>query len=155
MIWPALAWEVMRLAVCTAAPNISRSSVTTDPKWQPTRIATLTPSATDLRVIGNLLLHLTRSTDRIIGRRKGRHDLIAHGLNDRTTVLIGGLFHDLDALLDGFPREIIPHGLVELRTAHNICEQDGEMGVFADAFYVTDHRKINNSGPNVTQEFGL
>ena len=40
MIWPALAWLVMRLAVCTAEPKISRFSRTTGPKLQPMRIAT-------------------------------------------------------------------------------------------------------------------
>ena len=41
---PALAWLVMRLAVCTVAPNTSRFSSTTGPKWQPMRIATGWPS---------------------------------------------------------------------------------------------------------------
>ena len=31
MIWPALAWLVMRFAVCTAPPKISRFSSTTRP----------------------------------------------------------------------------------------------------------------------------
>jgi hypothetical protein len=40
MICPALAWLVMRFAVCTVAPKTSRLSSTTGPKWHPTRIAT-------------------------------------------------------------------------------------------------------------------
>ena len=40
MICPALAWLVMRLAVCTAAPKTSRFSSITGPKWQPMRMAT-------------------------------------------------------------------------------------------------------------------
>ena len=44
MICPALAWLVMRLAVCTVAPNTSRFSSITGPKWQPMRIATGWPS---------------------------------------------------------------------------------------------------------------
>ncbi len=44
MICPALAWLVMRLAVCTLAPNTSRASSTTGPKWQPMRMATCWPS---------------------------------------------------------------------------------------------------------------
>ena len=42
-IWPALAWLVMRFAVCTDAPKMSRFSSTTEPKWQPMRIATCWP----------------------------------------------------------------------------------------------------------------
>jgi hypothetical protein len=40
MICRALAWLVIRFAVCTAEPKMSRCSCTTPPKWQPTRIAT-------------------------------------------------------------------------------------------------------------------
>ncbi len=40
MIWPALAWLVMRFAVCTVEPNTSRFSTTTGPAWQPMRMAT-------------------------------------------------------------------------------------------------------------------
>ena len=43
MIWPAFAWLVIRFAVCTVAPNTSRASSTTGPKWQPMRIATRVP----------------------------------------------------------------------------------------------------------------
>jgi len=41
--WPALAWLVMRFAVCTVAPKMSLFSSTTGPKWQPMRIATCWP----------------------------------------------------------------------------------------------------------------
>ena len=44
MICPALAWLVMRFAVCTAEPKISRFSRTTGPKLQPMRIATVCSS---------------------------------------------------------------------------------------------------------------
>jgi hypothetical protein len=40
MICPALAWLVMRFAVCTVEPNTSRFSTTTGPAWQPMRMAT-------------------------------------------------------------------------------------------------------------------
>ncbi len=44
MIWPAFAWLVMRFAVCTAEPKISRFSTTTGPKLQPIRMATVCSS---------------------------------------------------------------------------------------------------------------
>src|SRR2546429_2992881 len=37
-----------------------------------------------LRVRGDLLLHLRRGVQRGVGARKGGHDLIAHGLDDRS-----------------------------------------------------------------------
>jgi hypothetical protein len=44
MIWPALAWLVIRFAVCTAEPKMSRFSRTTGPKLQPMRMATVCSS---------------------------------------------------------------------------------------------------------------
>ena len=88
MIWPAFAWLVMRLAVCTVAPNTSRFSSTTGPKWQPMRIATACPSTLSCGVYRNLLLHLRGGIERVVRRRERRHDLVAHRLDDRALVLL-------------------------------------------------------------------
>ena len=45
----------------------------------------------------DLLLHLGGGVQGVVGGREGRHDLIAHGLDDGAMVLVGGSPHHLDA----------------------------------------------------------
>jgi len=45
MIWPALAWLVMRFAVCTLAPKHVAVLEHHGPEWQPMRIAMGWPSS--------------------------------------------------------------------------------------------------------------
>ena len=70
MIWPAFAWLVMRLAVCTAEPKISRFSSTTGPKLQPMRIATGCSVDLELGVQDDLLLHLRGGVQGIVRGRE-------------------------------------------------------------------------------------
>ena len=55
----------------------------------------------------NALLHLTRGIERVIGGRKGRHDLIANGLYDRTVVLLGRGAHHVNADCDHAARTLV------------------------------------------------
>ncbi len=133
MICMALAWLVMRLAVCTVAPNTSRFSSTTGPKWQPMRKATGWPSTFELRMAGDLLLHLRGGVERLVGVGEGRHDLIAHGLDDRALVLLGRGSHDIDADGHHVPGPQVAHQLIEPCGTHDVSEQNGQLDIFSHA----------------------
>ena len=126
MIWPALAWLVMRFAVCTAEPKMSRFSSTTGPKLQPMRMATVLLVDLERGMQGDLLLHLRGGVQRIVGRREGRHDLIAHGLDDGAAVLLGGRAHHLDADADHVAGAQIAQQFIQLGAADHVGKHDRE-----------------------------
>ena len=133
MTWPAFAWLVMRLAVCTVAPNTSRFSSTTGPEMAADADRHRLAVDLELRVVGDLLLHLRGGIQRIVGGGEGGHDLIAHRLDDRAVVLFGGAAHHVDADGDHVARAQVAHQLVETGRADDVGEQNGELGVFAHA----------------------
>ncbi len=133
MTWPALAWLVMRFAVCTVAPNTSRFSSTTGPKWQPIANRDRLAVHLELRMLGDLLLHLRGGIQGVVGSGEGRHDLIAHGLDDRAVILFGGAAHHVDADRDHIARAQVAHELIKTGRADHVGEQYGELGVFAHA----------------------
>ncbi len=51
----------------------------------------------EVRMACNRRLHLHRGINGCIAVHKRRHDLVAHGLDDGTAVLLGRAAHDLDA----------------------------------------------------------
>ena len=150
MIWPALAWLVMRLAVCTLAPNTSRVSSTTGPKWQPMRIDDRLALDPQLGVRGDLLLHLSGRVQRIIRARKGGHDLIADGLDHGAVVLLGGLAHHIDAGGDHVARAQVAHGFEQARRADHVGKQDRKLDVFAHAFLMLADRAVSEVAQSST-----
>ena len=85
----------------------------------------------ELRVQGDLLLHLGRGIQRIVGGREGRHDLIAHGFDDRAVILVGCGPHHIDADADHVACAQIPQQFIELGAADHIGEYDGDFYFFA------------------------
>jgi hypothetical protein len=85
----------------------------------------------ELRVQRDLLLHLGGGIQRIVGGREGRHDLIAHGLDDRAVVLIGGRPHHVDADAHHVARAQVAQQLIELGAADDVGEHDGDFDFFA------------------------
>ena len=65
-----------------------------------------------LCVRGDLLLHLRRGVQGGVGARKGGHDLIAHGLDDRALALLGGAAHHVDADRHHVARAQVAHSVV-------------------------------------------
>ena len=96
---------------------MSRFSTTTGPKLQPIRIATVWSSTFSEGCGGDLFLHLRSGVQRIVGRGKGRHDLIAHGFDHGAVVLLGGRAHDLDADADHIARAKITQLFIQLGAA--------------------------------------
>ena len=131
MIWPALAWLVMRFAVWTAAPKISRFSSTTGPKCPPMRIAIGCPSTFSSAVDADVVLHAAAGVERIVRGRERRHDLVADRLDHRAVVLLGGGAHDLHAGQHHVAGAQVAHDFVDARAADHIGEQDGEFDVFS------------------------
>src|SRR5690606_22037437 len=93
----------------------------------------LMPIDLELGVAGDLLLHLCRSVQCAVGGGKGRHDLIAHGLDDGAPVLLRGIAHDVDADRDHVARSQVAHQLVEPRGTDYVSKEDGELYVFSHA----------------------
>ena len=87
----------------------------------------------EARVIADLLLHLRGGIQRRVGIRKRRHDLIAHGLDDRALAPFSGAAHHVDADRHHVARPQIPHDVVQPRRPHDVREQDSELYVFAHA----------------------
>ena len=84
-------------------------------------------------MLGDLLLHLRRGIQGVIGAGEGRHDLIAHGLDDRAVVLLGGAAHDVDADRNHVARPQVAHRVVEPGRADDVGKQNGELDIFAHA----------------------
>jgi len=80
----------------------------------------------EARVQRDLLLHLGGGVQGIVRRGKGRHDLIAHGLDDGAAVLLGRPAHHLDADPDHVARAQVAKQLVQLGTADDVGKDDGE-----------------------------
>ncbi len=144
MIWPALAWLVMRFAVCTAAPNTSRVSMTTGPKWQPIRIVICWPFDLEIRMTGDRRLHFDRGVDRGVAVGESGHDLVAHGLDDRAAVLLGRAAHDLDADRDLVPRRDVAQEFEQARAADDIGKENREFLFLAHAV-ARPRRGLHNS----------
>ena len=90
------------------------------------RMATWVPSVAELRAVGDAFLHLAAGAHGVVGRRKGRHDLVAHGLDHGAAELLGGLPHDLQALLDGLAGALVAHRLVQMGAADDVRKQYGD-----------------------------
>src|SRR6202042_2935956 len=71
----------------------------------------------ELRMRNDLPLHLRGGIQRIVGGGEGRHDLIAHGFDDGTVVLLGGDAHDVDADSNHVACAYISQQLVQLGAA--------------------------------------
>src|SRR2546430_1857701 len=84
-----------------------------------------------LRVRGDLLLHLRRGVQRGVGARKGGHDLIAHGLDDRALALLGGSAHHVDADRHHVAGAQVTHGVVKPGRSDDVGKQDGEFDILA------------------------
>ncbi len=120
MIWPAFAWLVMRFAVCTAEPKISRFSSTTGPKLQPMRMATVCSSTLSCGCVTICFCICAAAFNASSAVGKGRHDLIAHGFDHRAVILLGRGAHHVDADAHHVARAKIAQQLVELGAADHI-----------------------------------
>ena len=130
MIWPALAWLVMRLAVCTLAPNTSRVSSTTGPKWQPMRIATGWPStlSSAWRGICCCIWPAALSASSAVGNVA----MTSSPMVLMTVPLCCSVAraHDVDADRRSSPRaRWSPRSVEEAGAADDVGEQDGEFDV--------------------------
>ena len=91
----------------------------------------------ELGMLGDLLLHLRGGIQGVVRGGEGRHDLIAHGLDDGAVIFFGGAAHDFDADGDHVARAQVAHQLVQTGRADDVGEQYGELGVFAHAVHAT------------------
>ena len=82
------------------------------------------------------MLHLRGGVERVVGGREGRHDLIAHGLDDGALALLGGAAHDIDADRDHVARAQVAHDVVQPGRADDVGKQDGEFDIFAHAIRI-------------------
>ena len=81
-------------------------------------------------VSGDLHLHLRGGIQGIVCGWEGRHDFIAHGLDDRTVVLLGRRTHHIDADAHHVARAQITQELVQLGAADDIGKYDREFEFF-------------------------
>jgi hypothetical protein len=96
----------------------------------------------ELSVRADVVLHATRSVERIVRRRKRRHDLIADRLDDRSMVLLGRGTHDLDAGEDHIASAQIPHDFIDARAADHVGEHNGQFDVLTHTTLVRTHRDV-------------
>jgi hypothetical protein len=75
-------------------------------------------------------LHLGGSCHRIIGRRESGHHFVADGLDDGAIELMGGVFHDIQAVRNGFTGLGVTEFIVQLGAADNVGEQNYDFQVF-------------------------
>src|SRR5687768_2030828 len=85
----------------------------------------------EVRVAGDRRLHLDRGVDRGVAARERRHDLVAHGLDYRSAVLLGRAAHDLDADGDLVARGDVAQDLEQTGAADDVGEEDREFLVLA------------------------
>src|SRR5262249_16763306 len=88
----------------------------------------------ELGMGGNLLLHLGSRVQGVIRARKGRHDLIAHGLDDGSVPLLSRAPHDVDADRDHIACAQVAHQLIEPGRADHVGEQNCEFDILAHVF---------------------
>ena len=74
----------------------------------------------------DLFLHLGSGVQGVVRGRKRGHDLIAHGLDDRTVILFGGSAHHLDADPHHVTGTQISKQFIELGAADDVGEYDGK-----------------------------
>ena len=127
MICPALAWLVIRFAVCTDEPKMSRFSSTTGPEVAADADRDVLALHLQRRVHADVVLHLGRGVHRVVGRGEDRQDLVTDGLDDAAAVALRGTTHDVDADHDHVARRQVAQHLVEARAAHDVREQDGDL----------------------------
>jgi len=117
----------MRFAVCTAAPKTSRVSCTTRPEVAADADRDVLALDLQVRVAGDGRLHLDGGVHGRIAVAEGRHDLVAHGLDDRTAVLLRSAAHDLDAGLHLVTRRDVAQHLEQPGTADHVGKKDCEL----------------------------
>ena len=71
---------------------------------------------------GDCRLHFDRGVDRRVAVAERRHDLVAHGLDDRATVLLSRTPHDLDADGDLVACRHVAEELEQTRAADDVGE---------------------------------
>ncbi len=79
----------------------------------------------ELRVCADIVLHAARRIERIVGRGKRGHDLVADRLDHRSMVLLRGRAHDLDTGQHHVAGTQVAHDLIDARAADDVGEQDG------------------------------
>ncbi len=95
----------------------------------------------ELRMSGNLLLHLRCSVERVVRGGEGRHDLITHRLDHRPLALLGRTSHHIDADGDHVPRAQVAHQLIEPGGADHVGKQYGEFYIFAHVIQANGKRR--------------
>jgi hypothetical protein len=80
-------------------------------------------------IVRDRLLHALGRGHRVVGLRKRRHDLVAHGLDDAAAIDLGRLAHDLEAAADHLPGLYVTELFIKLRAAHHIGEQNGNLHI--------------------------
>ncbi len=80
----------------------------------------------EVRVSGDRRLHFDGGVDRRVAIVEGRHDLVAHRLDDRAAVLFGGATHDLDADRDLVAGRDVAQDFEQPRAADDVGEEDRE-----------------------------
>ena len=88
----------------------------------------------EFRVRGNLFLHLTGGVERIIGRREGRHDFIADGLDHGPVVVLGRGTHHVDADRDHRARPLIAQVIEQAGRADYVGKYNGEFDILDHVF---------------------
>ena len=76
------------------------------------------------------------------GDGERRHHLVAHGLDDRAVMLLGGLPHDVDAGRHHFARALVPELLIEPRRADDVGKHDGEFDIFGHREQMDERRGL-------------
>ena len=82
-------------------------------------------------MVRDLPLHLGGGIQGVISGRKGGHGLIAHCLDDRSLVLLGGGAHDFDARGDHVPGTQVAEQLIQPSRPHHVREQNNELDILA------------------------
>ena len=90
------------------------------------RMATVCSSTLSCGVQHDLLLHLRGGVQGIVRGREGRHDLIAHGLDDRAVFWSVAAAHHLDADSHHVARAQVAKQFIQLGAADDVGKYDGE-----------------------------
>jgi hypothetical protein len=85
----------------------------------------------ELGMGGDLLLHLRGGVQGLVGRWKGRHDLVAHGLDDGAVALLSRAAHHVNTNGHHIAGAQVPHQLIEPCRPDDVGEQNGELDILA------------------------
>ena len=88
----------------------------------------------ELAVGRDALLHALRGIHRVVGRREGRHDLVAHRLDDGALIGLRRLAHDVEATAHHLARFHVAELFVKLRAAHHVGEQNRNLYILTHGF---------------------